>query len=88
MSTSLRHQLRRAVRRSHISDHRLTALIHMHMHRQVGIYAGRVLKGAKPSDLPVQQSARVDVAINLRTAKALGLTIPAGVLAMADEVIE
>jgi putative tryptophan/tyrosine transport system substrate-binding protein len=57
-------------------------------HRQVGIYAGRVLKGAKPSDLPVQQSARVDVAINLRTAKALGLTIPAGVLAMADEVIE
>jgi ABC-type uncharacterized transport system substrate-binding protein len=57
-------------------------------HRQVGIYAGRVLKGAKPSDLPVQQSARVDVAINLRTAKALGLTVPAGVLAMAGEIIE
>jgi putative tryptophan/tyrosine transport system substrate-binding protein len=57
-------------------------------HRQVGIYAGRVLKGVKPLDLPVQQSAKVDVAINLRTAKALGIEVPQNLLALADEVIE
>ena len=57
-------------------------------HHTIGVYAGRILKGEKPADLPIQQSTKVELIINLRTAKVLGTTVPNTLIGLADEVIE
>jgi ABC-type uncharacterized transport system substrate-binding protein len=60
----------------------------MDSYYRVGLFAGRILKGEKPAELPVQQATKIELTVNLKTAKALGITVPLSLLGRADEVIE